>query len=164
MPRTAAIIVAAGRGVRAGGGVPKQYRMLGGAPVLRRTAEAFDRHPGVETLVVVIHPDDARLAHDALGGIDADLVPGGETRTASVRAGLAALPASTDHVLIHDAARPLVSGTVISRVIEALERSDGALPVLPVSDALWRGADGLAGDAVDRAHDRRGEPPDAGRI
>ena len=164
MPRTAAIIVAAGRGVRAGGGVPKQYRMLGGVPVLRRTVEAFDRHPGVDTLIIVIHPDDARLAHEALGGIDAALIPGGETRTASVRAGLAALPAGTDHVLIHDAARPLVSGTVISRVIEALERSDGALPVLPVSDALWRGADGLAGEAVDRAGLFRAQTPQGFRL
>lgn len=164
MPRTAAIIVAAGRGVRAGGGIPKQYRILGGVPVLRRTAEAFDRHPGVETLVVVIHPDDARLAHDALGGIDADLVPGGETRTASVRAGLAALPGGADHVLIHDAARPLVSGAVISRVIEALERSDGALPVLPVSDALWRGADGMAGEAVDRTDLFRAQTPQGFRL
>lgn len=159
MPRTAAIIVAAGRGVRAGGGIPKQYRMLGGLPVLRRTAEAFARHAGIDALVVVINPDDAAFAHDALGDIEAALVPGGETRTASVRAGLAALPADTDHVLIHDAARPLVSGAVISRVIEALQGSDGALPVLPVSDALWRGADGLAGDAVDRSGLYRAQTP-----
>lgn len=159
MPRTAAIIVAAGRGVRAGGGIPKQYRMLGGVPVLRRTAEVFDRHPDVETLVVVIHPDDARFAHDALGDIEALLVPGGETRTASVRAGLAALPADTDQVLIHDAARPLVSGAVISRVIEALERNNGALPVLPVSDALWRETDGQASAAVDRSGLYRAQTP-----
>mgnify|MGYP001165591147 CR=1 FL=1 len=164
MPRTAAIIVAAGRGVRAGGGVPKQYRMLGGVPVLRHTAEAFARHGEINALVVVIHPDDARLAHDALGGIDADLVPGGETRTASVRAGLAALPAGTDQVLIHDAARPLVSNAIIGRVMDALERSDGALPVLPVSDALWRGAEGRAGDAVDRADLFRAQTPQGFRL
>lgn len=164
MPRTAAIIVAAGRGVRAGGGVPKQYRMLGGLPVLRRTAETFARHTGIDALVVVINPDDATLAHDALGDIEAVLVPGGETRTASVRAGLAALPADTDHVLIHDAARPLVSGAVIGRVIEALQGSDGALPVLPVSDALWRGADGLAGDAVDRSGLFRAQTPQGFRL
>lgn len=164
MPRTAAIIVAAGRGVRAGGGVPKQYRMLGGEPVLRRAAEAFARQVGIDALVVVINPDDAALAHDALGGLNANLVPGGETRTASVRAGLAALSVDTDYVLIHDAARPLVSKAVIGRVIDALERSDGALPVLPVSDALWRGTDGMAGGAVDRSGLYRAQTPQGFRL
>lgn len=164
MPRTAAIIVAAGRGTRAGGGVPKQYRMLGGVPVLRRTAEAFDRHPGVDTLVVVIHPEDAQLAHDALGDIDAALVPGGATRTASVRAGLAALRGDTEIVLIHDAARPFVPSAVIGRVIDALSGCDGTLPVLPVSDALWRGADGMAGDSIDRSKLYRAQTPQGFRL
>lgn len=164
MPRTAAIIVAAGRGVRAGGGVPKQYRMLGGVPVLRRTVETFARHSGIDALVVVINPDDAAFAHDALGDIEAALVPGGETRTASVRAGLAALPADTDLVLIHDAARPLVSGAVIGRVMGALESSDGALPVLPVSDALWRGTDREADAAVDRSGLYRAQTPQGFRL
>ncbi|MEN0652235.1 MULTISPECIES: bifunctional 2-C-methyl-D-erythritol 4-phosphate cytidylyltransferase/2-C-methyl-D-erythritol 2,4-cyclodiphosphate synthase [Hyphobacterium] len=164
MPRTAAIIVAAGRGERAGGGIPKQYRMLGGVAVLRRTAEVLDRHPGVDSLVVVINPDDARLAHEALGDIEAVLVPGGATRTASVRAGLAALPGNAELVLIHDAARPFVSAALIDRVIDALARCESALPVLPVSDALWRGSEGLAETAIDRSGLFRAQTPQGFRL
>jgi 2-C-methyl-D-erythritol 4-phosphate cytidylyltransferase/2-C-methyl-D-erythritol 2,4-cyclodiphosphate synthase len=97
----------------------------------------------------VIHPDDAALAEVALPPPVAR-VPGGATRDASVAAGLAALPPGVTHVLIHDGARPLVSAAVIDRVIAALATSPGAAPALPVTDALWRGADGRVAAPVPR--------------
>ncbi|KJZ29945.1 2-C-methyl-D-erythritol 2,4-cyclodiphosphate synthase, partial [Paracoccus sp. S4493] len=132
----AALITAAGRGTRAGNGLPKQWRDLAGRPVLDRTLTAF---AGFERIVLVVHPDDmgqaiARYA----GGIT--IVAGAETRAASVRAGLTALQGQASHVLIHDGARPLVAPSVIDDVIRALqEGADAAAPALPVSDALWRG-------------------------
>lgn len=132
----AALITAAGRGTRAGDGLPKQWRDLAGRPVLDRTLAAFR---GFERIVLVVHPDDmgqaiARYA----GGIT--IVAGAETRAASVRAGLTALQGQASHVLIHDGARPLVAPSVIDDVIRALqEGADAAAPALPVSDAMWRG-------------------------
>lgn len=140
---TVALIVAAGRGVRAGGGLPKQYRALGGEPVLRRTLRAFLRHPGIDIVRCVIHPDDRALYAAATYGLAlAEPVMGRATRQGSVRAGLEACAGAT-RVLIHDAARPMVPGAVIDRVLAALETSDGAVPVLPVADTLCR-ADGAA--------------------
>ena len=135
MPLSAtALIVAAGRGLRAGGGMPKQWRALQGRPVASLAVAAFDGM--VDEVVVVIHPDDRPTAERCLPG--AALVAGGPTRGASVAAGLAAV--ATDLVLIHDAARPLVSRAVIASVRAALESgSSGAAPALPVTDALWRG-------------------------
>ena len=135
-PPATALLVAAGRGTRAGGPVPKQWQDLGGAPVAARAAAAFAGMP----VVAVIHPDDRARAEAALPG--ATLVEGGVTRAASVRAGLAAV--GTETVLIHDAARPGVSAAVIARVRAALaEGAAGAAPALAVTDALWTGADGL---------------------
>jgi 2-C-methyl-D-erythritol 4-phosphate cytidylyltransferase len=140
-PTAAAIIVAAGRGVRAGGGLPKQYRDLAGRSVLARTVAAFDAHPAVGEIVVVRNPDDAALY--AAAGIAAETplsdVAGGATRDASVRAGLAAVPGDLPFVLIHDAARPLVSRSVIDGVLAALATHEAAAPALRVTDALWRG-------------------------
>jgi 2-C-methyl-D-erythritol 4-phosphate cytidylyltransferase/2-C-methyl-D-erythritol 2,4-cyclodiphosphate synthase len=137
----AAVIVAAGRGVRAGGGLPKQYRDLCGRTVLARTVAAFDAHPGVGEIVVVRNADDAALYASA--GIAASKsltdVPGGASRDASVRAGLDAVSGRFPFVLIHDAARPLVPRKVIDGVLAALETHAGAAPALAVTDALWRG-------------------------
>lgn len=140
----AALIVAAGRGTRAGGDIPKQYQLLNGTPILTRTVDRFLSHPAVTDVCVVIHPDDRPLFAAAMGDRLPDLlaVDGAESRDGSVRAGLAALPDGTDFVLIHDGARPLVSDAVIDRVIVALADHDGAAPALSVTDALWRGADG----------------------
>ena len=141
------LIVAAGRGSRAGGGIPKQYRDLGGVAILRRAIDAFADM--VDDVVVVIHPDDRSRAEDAIAGLGAArLVPGGADRAASVRAGLAAV--AGDPVLIHDAARPLVPRAVIERVLAALRQADAAAPALPVVDALWRGGDGHVDGAVAR--------------
>lgn len=145
LPDATALIVAAGRGVRAGGGVPKQYRQLDGISVLARAAAAFDGL--VRDIVVVIHPDDRMLAEAAIPGLT--LVEGGATRAASVQAGLAAV--STERVLIHDAARPGVTAALIGRVLAALDAADGAAPALPVTDALWRG-----GAFVEGVQDRAG--------
>jgi 2-C-methyl-D-erythritol 4-phosphate cytidylyltransferase/2-C-methyl-D-erythritol 2,4-cyclodiphosphate synthase len=131
-----------------GGEVPKQYQELGGRPVLARTIAALAAHPAVTEIVVVIHPDDAARAGATLPpGVSS--VAGGETRAASVAAGLAALPAPVTHVLIHDAARPFVTRALIDRVLAALEHAPGAAPALPVTDALWREGDGgtVAGTA-----------------
>jgi 2-C-methyl-D-erythritol 4-phosphate cytidylyltransferase/2-C-methyl-D-erythritol 2,4-cyclodiphosphate synthase len=145
---TAAIIVAAGRGLRAGGGNPKQWRPLSGVPVAARALDAF-RAAGVDRIVLVHHPDDRAEAAAVAG--DALLVAGGTTRAESVRAALEALSgAGVDRVLIHDAARPLVPPDLIARVLAALDDHIAAAPGLPVTDALWRGRDGFVEATVDR--------------
>lgn len=158
---TAAVIVAAGRGSRAGGEVPKQWQMLAGAPVLAHTLAAFRGH--VDRLVLVIHPDDRDRAAAVAG--DALLVPGGATRDASVRAALEALEGTgVARVLIHDGARPLVEAGVIGRVLAALEDYPGAAPALTVTDALWRGRDGLVDGTQDRAGLWRAQTPQGFRF
>ena len=139
-----AIIVAAGRGTRAGGDVPKQYRAVAGVPVLARTLARFAAHPIVDEVVVVIHPGDSALfaALPATEGrAKIRTVHGGATRAESVLAGVRASRA--DRVLVHDAARPFASPELIARVAEALGRGPAAAPALPVTDALWRGTEGL---------------------
>lgn len=136
----AAIITAAGRGNRAGGELPKQWRDLNGRSVLARAVDAF---AGFDRIVLVVHPDDmARAIAEFAGPVT--IVTGGDTRAASVSAALNALDGSDiTHVLIHDGARPLVSDAVIQGVIDALQAgAKAAAPALPVSDALWRGAEG----------------------
>jgi 2-C-methyl-D-erythritol 4-phosphate cytidylyltransferase / 2-C-methyl-D-erythritol 2,4-cyclodiphosphate synthase len=155
--QTAVIIVAAGRGSRMGGPVPKQWQMLAGEPVLAHTLRAF---AGMR-VVLVIHPDDRDRAAD----FGVDLVEGGSTRDASVLAGLRALEGSgAEAVLIHDGARPLVSRALIGRLVAALERHEGAAPALPVTDALWRGEAGQVSGTVDRANLWRAQTPQAFRF
>jgi 2-C-methyl-D-erythritol 4-phosphate cytidylyltransferase/2-C-methyl-D-erythritol 2,4-cyclodiphosphate synthase len=142
MPRLAVLIVAAGKGTRAGTDLPKQYEWLAGRPMLRRTVEAFRGYP----VQVVIGPGQEDLARNALAGLDLSApVTGGATRQESVRLGLEALAKDApDFVLIHDAARPLISPKVIADVVAALEAgADGALPMVAASDTLRRrSADG----------------------
>ena len=136
---TAVIIVAAGRGSRAGGALPKQWQALAGQSVLARTVAAF---AGIGRILVVLHPDDMARGLNEFGGA-VTLIAGGETRSDSVRNALEALQgAGITRVLIHDGARPLVPREVIDRVLAALESAVAAAPALPVSDALWRGAEG----------------------
>ena len=151
---TVAIIVAAGRGTRAGGDLPKQWQMLNGKPVVAHTLAAFAGLPRV----LVIHPDDrARAA--AIAG-DAQIVEGGATRDASVMNALLALEGrGVAHVLIHDGARPLVSAALINRVRFALEASPAAAPALAVTDALWTGAQGLFSGTRDRTGLYRAQTP-----
>ncbi|MEM6938767.1 MAG: 2-C-methyl-D-erythritol 4-phosphate cytidylyltransferase [Pseudomonadota bacterium] len=152
---TAALIVAAGRGTRFGGDLPKQYVPVGGICAFRRSVETFLAHPQVGRVQPVIHRDDASLFSAAVEGLsEARLAPpvtGGATRAASVRRGLDALRANApDTVLVHDAARPFVSIEIITDVIDALEQAEGAFAALPIVDALWRVKDGQALDPVPR--------------
>lgn len=144
--RTAVILVAAGRGERAGQSAegPKQYRLIGGKPVIAHTLAIFARHPMVKKIVVAIHPNDHALFETARAGIAGDIfaIHGGATRQASVRNALDALKDSNcDTVLIHDAVRPFVDAALIDRVISATSEIGGALPALAVSDTLKRRAD-----------------------
>src|SRR5580704_10856956 len=136
--RTAAIVVAAGRGLRAGTGGPKQYREIGGQTVIYRAMEAFCRHPQVFAVQPVVNPDDAAVFNEAVSGLrHAPPANGGATRQASVHAGLEALATEKpDIVLIHDAARPFVTAAVISRAIEAAGRTGAAVPAIAVTDTI----------------------------
>jgi 2-C-methyl-D-erythritol 4-phosphate cytidylyltransferase/2-C-methyl-D-erythritol 2,4-cyclodiphosphate synthase len=157
-----ALIVAAGTGERAGGGVPKQYRLLGGKPVVRRAAEAMLAHPAIRAVRVVIGRRQQELAQAALAGLDVGaLIEGGAERADSVRAGLAEI--GGDAVLVHDAARPFCPAAVIDRLLAPLEFFEGAAPVLSVGDTLARASDRL-GQAVDRAGLVRVQTPQAFRL
>src|SRR5579871_4806958 len=123
-----AVLVAAGRGLRAGGGGPKQYRQIGGEPVIRLSLRALATHPAIALVQPVIHPEDSALFRAATAGLDLlEPVPGGATRQASVRAGLEALSARRlDGVLVHDAARPFASAALISRAVGSITTGGGA--------------------------------------
>lgn len=152
----AVIIVAAGRGTRAGGAQPKQWQMLAGKPVLAHTVAAF---AGMERIVVVLHPEDMARGVALFGGT-VTLCAGGESRDASVRNALEMLEGSgVSKVLIHDGARPVVSPEVIDGVLKALETAPAAAPALPVSDALWTGAEGQVTGTQDRSGLWRAQTP-----
>ncbi|HET7817355.1 MAG TPA: bifunctional 2-C-methyl-D-erythritol 4-phosphate cytidylyltransferase/2-C-methyl-D-erythritol 2,4-cyclodiphosphate synthase [Sphingomicrobium sp.] len=156
-----ALIVAAGKGERLGGGLPKQYRPLGGKPVLRWAAEAM-QHPAVGGVRVVVGEGQQELAAAALAGLDVgELVIGGEQRADSVRAGLAEI--QSEAVLVHDAARPFCPAELIDRLLAPLEFYEGAAPVLAVGDTLAR-ADGELRDAVEREGVVRVQTPQAFRL
>jgi 2-C-methyl-D-erythritol 4-phosphate cytidylyltransferase/2-C-methyl-D-erythritol 2,4-cyclodiphosphate synthase len=163
-PSVAAVIVAAGRGLRAGGQLPKQYRELGGEPVIRSSLSLFAWHGQVGDVQAVIHSDD-RAAYDAAARGLRLLPPvaGGATRQASVRAGLEALSRRTpDIVLVHDAARPFCSTELISRAIVACAESGAAIPALEVTDTIKRiDADGHVAGTLDRAQLRAVQTPQA---
>ncbi|TKA94226.1 bifunctional 2-C-methyl-D-erythritol 4-phosphate cytidylyltransferase/2-C-methyl-D-erythritol 2,4-cyclodiphosphate synthase [Cereibacter changlensis] len=153
---TAAIIVAAGRGTRAGGDLPKQWQQLAGRPVVAHALAAFRAAQGVDRVILVIHPDDRSRAE----GFGVELVEGGASRDASVRNALEALAGQgVARVLIHDGARPLVSEALIGRLLTALEGAEGAAPAVPVTDALWRGADGAVAGTQDRTGLWRAQTP-----
>jgi 2-C-methyl-D-erythritol 4-phosphate cytidylyltransferase/2-C-methyl-D-erythritol 2,4-cyclodiphosphate synthase len=157
-----ALIVAAGRGERLGGGVPKQYRLLGGKPVLRWAVEALIRHPAVNALRVVIGAGHEDLAGAALDGLDVGpFVEGGSERADSVRACLDAIAA--DAVLIQDAARPFCPPGIVDRLLARLEFFEGATPVLAVGDTVARATDRL-GEPVDRSGLVRLQTPQAFRL
>ncbi len=160
-PRIAALIVAAGQGVRSGGDVPKQYRRVAGKAVLAHAIDALMRHPAIDAVQVVIGADQQALYVEAIGARSLPVpVIGGETRRDSVLAGLATIDA--DIVLIHDAARPFLPIAVIDRLLAALDAADGAVPALPVADTLARG-DVLLGDSVARDGLYRIQTPQAFR-
>ncbi|NQW00121.1 MAG: bifunctional 2-C-methyl-D-erythritol 4-phosphate cytidylyltransferase/2-C-methyl-D-erythritol 2,4-cyclodiphosphate synthase [Rhodospirillales bacterium] len=161
MKKTIALIVAAGRGHRFGGEMPKQYIAVNGTPVLRQTVIALQRHPAISQVRVVIHPDDLPLYQEATKdlGLEAPVF-GGALRQDSVRLGLQQLSQNPpDLVLIHDGARPYVSEAIIDRVLAALETVPGVVPTLPLTDTIKR----VAGDRImateDRAALRRAQTP-----
>ncbi len=154
---TAALIVAAGSGTRAGGALPKQYRPIAGTPMLRRAYDAVAAHAGIDVVLVVVSADERDRAAAILPG--AELVAGGSSRRESVVNGLHHLAdRGVARVLVHDAARPFLPHAVIDRVLAALDRADGAVPVLPVADTLARGPD-LLGDIVPRTDLARIQTP-----
>ncbi len=156
-PACAAVVVAAGRGERAGSPQegPKQYRRIGGRAVLAHVLEALLTEPRIGTIMAVIHTDDQALFDKAADGLDHSrirVVTGGAERQSSVLKGLEALEQEApDQVLIQDGARPFLDTTLLDRVINALGPDHGVLPALPVSDTLKRGAEGLVTGTVDRA-------------
>ncbi len=158
--RAAALIVAAGKGVRAGGDIPKQYALLGGIPVIARAIDAFGAIP----VHVVIAEGQRELFDHSIGERRvASVTIGGAERQDSVRAGLDAIAGTAENVLIHDAARPLLPAAVIERLIDALDNNDGAVPVLAVPDTVAR-ADAVLGEPVDRAGLVRVQTPQAFRL
>jgi 2-C-methyl-D-erythritol 4-phosphate cytidylyltransferase / 2-C-methyl-D-erythritol 2,4-cyclodiphosphate synthase len=154
-----ALIVAAGKGERLGGELPKQYRAIGGKPVLRWAVEALAGHPSIDQVRVVIGEGHEQMARDALAGLPVgDFVRGGAERSDSVVSGLQAIGGGT--VLVHDAARPFCPPAVIDRLLAALEGNDGAVPVLPVADTLALG-DAFLDSPVDRRRMLRVQTPQA---
>lgn len=171
MTSTVAVIVAAGRGVRAGSqdGLPKQYAPLAGMPVLAHSLRALSTHPGIDAVQVVIHSEDRSLYDTAVRPFATALRPpvhGGVTRQESVRRGLEALAAqSPSRVLIHDAARPFLTHDLIDRLLCALDELPGAIAAEPVADTLKRaGADNTISETVDRADLWRAQTPQAFRF
>ena len=154
-----ALIVAAGKGERLGGDVPKQFRSLGGKPMLRWAVEGLIRHPSIDQVRVVVGDGQSGLAEGALAGLDVGSpIRGGAERSDSVLAGLQAIGEGT--VLVHDAARPFCPPAVVDRLLEALKGTDGAVPVLPVADTLASGDQTLA-HPVDRKGLVRVQTPQA---
>jgi len=163
-PSVAAVIVAAGRGLRAGGNLPKQYRRLAGEPMIRSSLTLFAWHGEVAAVQTVIHSND-QTAYDAAATGLRLLAPvlGGATRQASVRAGLEALsPMAPDIVLVHDAARPFCSTELVSRAIGACAATGAAVPALTVTDTIKQlDADGHVAGTLDRAQLRAVQTPQA---
>src|SRR6185437_5623221 len=156
-----ALVVAAGRGTRFGGAMPKQYLPLAGKPVLRHSLETLTRHAGIDRVGVVFNPDDAALYDTAAAGLD--LLPpvaGGAARQDSVRLGLESLvDLAPNRVLIHDAARPFLAASTIDDVMGALDQSPAAIPALPLLDTVKRGANGVITETLDRTNLWRAQTP-----
>ena len=167
-----AIIVAAGRGERAGGAVgsegPKQYRSIAGIPIIRRTVDGFLACAHVDRVLVVVHAEDVGRAEAALGSVTprVEWVIGGATRQASVLAALRHLRTTPPGiVLVHDGVRPFVTADLIERMIETARTADAAVPAVPVTDTLKAvGPDGAIARTVDRSHLHAAQTPQAFRF
>ncbi|MGE0667407.1 MAG: bifunctional 2-C-methyl-D-erythritol 4-phosphate cytidylyltransferase/2-C-methyl-D-erythritol 2,4-cyclodiphosphate synthase [Sphingomonadales bacterium] len=159
--KVAALIVAAGRGQRAGGPLPKQYLELGGRPLLRHSVKAFIDSGLVDVVQVVIHPADRPLYDDSVAGFAlCEPCAGGASRQESVRLGLEALaPHAPDAVLIHDAARPFVSAELIAAVVGALSNNEAVIPALGVTDTIKQVDGGRITGNIDRETLRRAQTP-----
>jgi 2-C-methyl-D-erythritol 4-phosphate cytidylyltransferase / 2-C-methyl-D-erythritol 2,4-cyclodiphosphate synthase len=164
MALVAAVVVAAGQGLRAGGDLPKQFRRIAGHTLLEHALLAFVGAPKVALVQPVIRADDLTLVRTLLGGMDVlEPVSGGPTRQASVRAGLEALERKApDIVLVHDAARPFASQSLIARAIDAAARTGAAIPALAVTDTIKRiDAGGTIEATLDRNAIRLVQTPQA---
>ena len=130
-----ALILAAGRGTRAGSAMPKQWQILGNKRIIDHSIDLFKNISRINNVMVVLHPDDLHL----LKRSDVLFTKGGHTRSESVKLGLAALKQNEmpDYVLIHDAARPSTPLNVINNVLDNLDTADAVSPGLPVTDTLW---------------------------
>ena len=162
--KVAALILAAGQGSRAGTDIPKQFRQIGGKAVLAHSVEAFARHPAVGAVYLVIGSGQQETVRTMIGdGQVTAIIQGADSRRGSVRAGLEAIAATggADRVLIHDAARPFLSPSMIDQLLAALEQAPGAFPALPVADTLVKSTDNMAGDIVDRSGLYRVQTPQA---
>ena len=155
---TAAIIVAAGRGTRAGGEIPKQWQLLGSQTVAAHALTTFARHPLIDQIILVTHPDELEM-QPWPKELPLQVVVGGTTRRASVLAGLEAAEGIATQVLIHDAARPLVTHDIIDAVLNALTTHAGAAPAVVVTDTLWHGASDVVTGLQDRAGLYRAQTP-----
>ena len=155
-----ALIVAAGKGERLGGDIPKQYQVIAGKPVLRWAVEAMSVHPSIDQVRVVVGAGQAALAEASLAGLQVGhFVEGGAERSDSVLNGLRAIGEGT--VLVHDAARPFCPPDVVDRLLAALDGHDGAVPVLSVADTLAKGSGGVLDAPVDRKSLLRVQTPQA---
>jgi 2-C-methyl-D-erythritol 4-phosphate cytidylyltransferase / 2-C-methyl-D-erythritol 2,4-cyclodiphosphate synthase len=149
-----AVIVAGGSGLRAGGGLPKQYQLVGGKPVIRWTLEAFLSHPLIEKVQAVIGFGHEELFAQATMGLSSLLAPvvGGGSRQDSCRAGIeACCDYAPQKILIHDAARPFLSAHLISNIIAELDHAQAVIPGLPVADTMKYAPSGMIEKTVDRA-------------
>jgi 2-C-methyl-D-erythritol 4-phosphate cytidylyltransferase len=169
MPTHGLVLTAAGASKRFGGGVSKVLLLLDGVPVISRAARAFREALGTTPTVITARVEDldaikalCRREDSLLGAV---VVSGGPTRQASVALGVRALPPGIDVVLVHDAARPLVSIDLIRRVAEAADRDGAATPAIVVLDSVHRvGSDGRLVESIDRESLRTVQTPQAARI
>jgi 2-C-methyl-D-erythritol 4-phosphate cytidylyltransferase/2-C-methyl-D-erythritol 2,4-cyclodiphosphate synthase len=161
LPPFAAVVVAAGQGLRAGQSVPKQFALWRGKPVVRHSVEAL-LAAGASPVVVAIPAGAEKVAGEALSGLDILFVTGGATRQQSVARALDAVRGS-DLVLVHDAARPNIPHMVMRRLIEAVTTCSGAIPVLPVTDSLAVAENNRMAGSADRESLRRVQTPQAFR-
>jgi len=161
MVAACALVVAAGRGSRFGGAVPKQYLPLGGASVLRHAVAALAEHPRISDVLVTIRPEDRDLFDRAVAGLRVMApVAGGPTRQDSVRLGLERLaPCRHERVLIHDGARPFPDPVLVDRIINGLDRAPAAIPCLPLQDTIKRVQDGEICATIDRSALWRAQTP-----
>jgi 2-C-methyl-D-erythritol 4-phosphate cytidylyltransferase len=167
MSPTWAIVVAGGEGTRLGADLPKAFVRLGGRPLLAHSIDLFEEHPAVDRMVLVVPGEwqepATLLADELAAGKVAAAVPGGETRALSVAAGLEEVAGDAEAILVHDAARPFASPDLVDRLLAALERHDGAVPALPVTDTVKRVRGGVVAETLDRGELRSVQTPQAFR-
>jgi 2-C-methyl-D-erythritol 4-phosphate cytidylyltransferase len=167
MSSTWAIVVAAGDGSRLGADRPKAFVGLGGRPLLAQSIDLLEDHPAVDRIVLVVPAEweepATLLADELAAGKVAAAVAGGETRALSVAAGLEAVAAGAETILVHDAARPFASAGLIDRLLEALATHPAAVPAMPVTDTVKRVSDGRVAETLDRGELRAVQTPQAFR-